>query len=102
MTLEDQIKKIVDERIALALSAIPDKPHKKALSTKETADYIGYSKSWVLKNKDELPPRLSSDPIRYHIDDLDQWLEQQRSQRTEKTKRVGKVNIRPSRKEKAL
>lgn len=59
--------------------------YKKTLNKKETAEYIGKSTSWIEKNKELLPPRVSNNPITYLKDDLDVWMESQ------KVVEVGKI-----------
>lgn len=98
MTLQEQINQLIDERIAIALSNIEEKPHKAVLNARETAEYIGYSREWVVKNKDALPPRLSDNPIRYLVADLDEWLQEQRQSKITTTKKVGVVTVRPVKK----
>ena len=73
--MEEEIRKIVMGCLKEFFGNQVPTNYKKTLSKKETAEYIGKSTSWIEKNKDALPPRVSNNPITYLKDDLDKWLE---------------------------
>lgn len=73
--MEEEIRRIVMGCLNEFFGNQVPTNYKKTLNKKETAEYIGKSTSWIEKNKDALPPRVSNNPITYLKDDLDKWLE---------------------------
>lgn len=73
--MEEEIRRIVMGCLREFFGAQAPTNYKKTLNKKETAEYICKSTSWIEKNKDLLPPRVSNNPITYLKDDLDRWLE---------------------------
>lgn len=89
--MEEEIRRIMMGCLKEFFGAQAPTNFKKTLNKKETAEYIGKSTSWIEKNKDVLPPRVSNNPIIYLKDDLDKWLE---SQKAPKVGNVRNISIR--------
>lgn len=89
--MEEEIRRIVMGCLKEFFGNQVSKNYKKTLNKKETAEYIGKSTSWIEKNKDLLPPRVSDNPITYLKDDLDMWME---SQKVPKVGNVRNITIR--------
>ena len=89
--MEEEIRRIVMGCLKEFFGNQVPTSYKKALNKKETAEYIGKSTSWIEKNKDLLPPRVSNNPITYLKDDLDMWME---SQKVVEVGKIRNVSIR--------
>lgn len=89
--MEEEIRRIVMGCLKEFFGNQVPTNYKKTLNKKQTAEYIGKSTSWIEKNKDVLPPRISNNPITYLKDDLDKWLE---SQKAPKVGNVRNISIR--------
>ena len=89
--MEEEIRRIVMGCLKEFFGNQVPTSYKKALNKKETAEYIGKSTSWIEKNKDFLPSRVSNNPITYLKDDLDKWME---SQKVPKVGNVRNISIR--------
>ena len=75
--MEEQIKRIVKEALDEFFANKPEK-HTAVLNIKELSKYIGKSDSWIRHNRDKLPEPISSKPLIWHKDDVDEWLTMQR------------------------
>lgn len=89
--MEEEIRRIVMGCLNEFFGNQAPTNYKKTLNKKETAEYIGKSTSWIEKNKDLLPPRVSNNPITYLKDDLDMWME---SQKVVEVGKIRNVSIR--------
>lgn len=89
--MEEEIRKIVMGCLNEFFGNQAPTNYKKTLNKKQTAEYIGKSTSWIEKNKDALPPRISDNPITYLKDDLDKWME---GQKAPKVGNVRNISIR--------
>lgn len=89
--MEEEIRRIMMGCLKEFFGAQVPTNYKKTLNKKETAEYIGKSTSWIEKNKDVLPPRISNNPITYLKDDLDKWME---CQKAPKAGNVRNISIR--------
>ena len=89
--MEEEIRRIVMGCLKEFFGNQAPTSYKKTLNKKETAGYIGKSTSWIEKNKDLLPPRVSNNPITYLKDDLDVWME---SQEVVEVGKIRNVSIR--------
>ena len=89
--MEEEIRRIVMGCLKEFFGNQVPTNYKKTLNKKQTAEYIGKSTSWIEKNKDLLPPRVSNNPITYLKDDLDVWME---SQKVVEVGKIRNVSIR--------
>ena len=89
--MEDEIRRIVMGCLKEFFGNQAPTSYKKTLNKKEAAEYICKSTSWVEKNKDLLPPRVSNNPITYLKDDLDKWLE---SRKVVEVRKIRNISIR--------
>ena len=89
--MEEEIRKIVMGCLKEFFGNQVPTNYKKTLNKKETAEYISKSTSWVEKNKDALPPRVSNNPITYLKDDLDMWME---NQKVVEVRKIRNISIR--------
>lgn len=88
--MDEHLKKLIREVLVEFFGERVPSSYKKTLNATETAEYLGYSVSWVRANKDILPPRVSNKPVLYLKSDLDEWLE---GRRAESNKALA-VNVR--------
>lgn len=89
--MEEEIRRIVMGCLKEFFGNQVPTNYKKTLNKKETAEYICKSTSWIEKNKDLLPPRVSNNPITYLKDDLDMWME---SQKVVEVRKIRDISIR--------
>ena len=89
--MEEEITRFVLGCLKVFFVNKPPTSYKNTLKKKQTAGYIGKSTSWIEKNKDLLPPRVSNNPITYLKDDLDVWME---SQKVVEVGKIRNVSIR--------
>lgn len=89
--MEEEIRRIVMGCLNEFFGNQAPTNYKKTLNKKQTAEYIGKSTSWIEKNKDLLPPRVSNNPITYLKDDLDMWME---SQKVVEVRKIRNISIR--------
>lgn len=88
--MDEHLKRLIREVLVEFFGEQVPSNYKKTLNTAETAEYLGYSVSWVRANKDILPPRVSDKPILYLKSDLDKWLEGRKAENG----KAGAVNVR--------
>lgn len=95
--MEEQIKRIVKEALDEFFANKPEK-HPAVLDIKELSKYISKSDSWIRHNREILPEPISSKPLLWHRNDIDEWLETQRIKKPVKSTVIapefGKVNAR--------
>lgn len=101
--MEEYFKKIIIEcleplnkRISNLENAVQNISYgKPVMNTKEVAEYLGMSKSWVDHNIDDIPCfRLGSRPM-FNKEDIDKW---RLSKSNTLNDRCGKVTIKPVKK----